>query len=219
MPLLGKGMLISRMDISPEHEKEFNDWYDREHLAERAAIPGFVEARRYIAIDAPQKYLALYTTSEFEVLDGPDYKAVLAKQTEWSLLNISRLVDPQRAIARVACSVGVGRAGLLAEARLRIEPSQRESVRETLCTHLSDFLTIDGVISAHLLESDGRLSMPIGAAEPPPGAEEWFLFLDCVSSVSLSDIQTRLTEKLTDNQIVSWGTYRHLWDVLHDEVA
>ena len=52
MPLSGKGMLVSRMNISPEHEQEFNRWYDKEHLAERVAIEGFLEARRYVAIAA-----------------------------------------------------------------------------------------------------------------------------------------------------------------------
>ncbi len=32
-------------------------WYDREHLEERVAIPGFLEARRYVAHRASPKYL------------------------------------------------------------------------------------------------------------------------------------------------------------------
>src|SRR5438105_6801014 len=49
MPLAGKGMLLTSMDIDPSHEADFNRWYDREHLVERVAIDGFLEARRYIA--------------------------------------------------------------------------------------------------------------------------------------------------------------------------
>ena len=47
MPLAGKGMLLTSMDIDPSHEAEFNRWYDREHLEERVAIDGFLEARRW----------------------------------------------------------------------------------------------------------------------------------------------------------------------------
>ena len=43
MPLAGKGMLLTSMDIDPEHEADFNRWYDREHLIERVAIDGFLE--------------------------------------------------------------------------------------------------------------------------------------------------------------------------------
>ena len=36
MPLAGKGMLLTSMDIDPSNEAEFNRWYAREHLDERA---------------------------------------------------------------------------------------------------------------------------------------------------------------------------------------
>ena len=42
-------MLLTSMDIDPADEAEFNRWYDREHLDERVAIEGFLEARRYVA--------------------------------------------------------------------------------------------------------------------------------------------------------------------------
>src|SRR6266571_704750 len=35
MPLAGKGMLLTSMDIDASDEAEFNRWYDREHLLER----------------------------------------------------------------------------------------------------------------------------------------------------------------------------------------
>ena len=40
------------MDIDPSDEADFNRWYDREHLEERVAIDGFLEARRYVARSA-----------------------------------------------------------------------------------------------------------------------------------------------------------------------
>src|SRR5262249_32664586 len=77
MPLEGKGMLLTSMDIDPEHEEDFNRWYDREHLEERVAIDGFLEARRYLAHQASPKYLFLYSTAALEVLDSPAYRARL----------------------------------------------------------------------------------------------------------------------------------------------
>ncbi len=70
MPLAGKGMLLTSMDIDPADEDEFNRWYDREHLLERVAIAGFLEARRYVAHEGTPKYLSLYSTETFEVLDS-----------------------------------------------------------------------------------------------------------------------------------------------------
>ena len=57
MPMAGKGMLLTSMDVDAADDTEFNRWYDREHLEERVAIPGFLEARRYIAHQGKPKYL------------------------------------------------------------------------------------------------------------------------------------------------------------------
>src|SRR5476649_2068760 len=106
MPLAGKGMLLTSMNIDPADEADFNRWYDREHLEERVAIEGFVEARRYIAHAASPKYLSLYSARSFDVLDSPAYRAALANQTAWSKQNITRFRNMIRAVARVTVSRG-----------------------------------------------------------------------------------------------------------------
>ena len=59
----GRGMLMIWTNVPSEAEADFNRWYDREHVAERVAMPGFMFGRRYrTAIDAPLRYLALYGT-------------------------------------------------------------------------------------------------------------------------------------------------------------
>ena len=117
--MAGKGMLLTSMDIDAAHEAEFNRWYDREHLEERVAIDGFLEARRYVAQIGKPKYLSLYSTETFEVLDSAAYRAALANQTEWSKANISRFKNMIRAVARITISHGVGRAAALGIIRLR----------------------------------------------------------------------------------------------------
>src|SRR5438105_13846321 len=77
MPLSGQGMLITLMDADPAEERDFNQWYDKEHIIERVSIPGILEARRYIAVAAEPKYLNFYTTETLEVLRGPAYLAAL----------------------------------------------------------------------------------------------------------------------------------------------
>ena len=70
MPLAGKGMLLTSMDIDAADEADLNRWYDREHLEERVAIDGFLEARRYVAHSGSPKFLFLYSTKTIEVLDS-----------------------------------------------------------------------------------------------------------------------------------------------------
>ena len=71
------GLLLTMTETPPALEAEFNDWYDREHLPERLAIPGFLSARRWVA-DLPPgggKYLATYELESAAVLESPAYLA------------------------------------------------------------------------------------------------------------------------------------------------
>ena len=159
MPMAGKGMLLTSMNIDAVHEAEFNRWYDREHLEERVAIDGFIEARRYVAHDGNPKYLSLYSTETFEVLDSPAYRTALSNQTAWSKANIARFQNMIRSVARITVSRGTGRGAALGIVRLRPaggEDKLRAALREQL-----DPANLDGIISMHLIESDPALSKPI----------------------------------------------------------
>ena len=156
MPLAGKGMLLTSMDIDPSDEAEFNRWYDREHLEERVAIDGFLEARRYVAHDGKPKYLSLYSTETFEVLDSPAYRTALANQTDWSKANIARFKNMIRAVARITISRGQGRGAALGIIRLRPPPGARTDCAPH-CGNNSIRQQLDGIISMHLLESDPAL--------------------------------------------------------------
>ena len=132
MPIAGKGMLLTSMDIDAADEAEFNRWYDREHLEERVAIDGFLEARRYVAHDGKPKYLSLYSTETFEVLDSPAYRTALANQTAWSKANIARFKNMIRAVARITISRGIGRGAALGIIRLRPPAGGEDKLRAAL---------------------------------------------------------------------------------------
>jgi hypothetical protein len=175
MPLAGKGMLLTSMDVDAADQQDFNRWYDREHLQERVAIEGFLEARRYVAHTASPKYLSLYSTRTFEVLDSPTYRTALANQTAWSRQNIARFRNMIRAVARITISRGFGRGAALGLVRLRPAAGSGEALRAAL-HHQLDPGTLDGIISMHLLESDPVLSKPLTddavrrAPEPATGS-------------------------------------------------
>jgi hypothetical protein len=213
-------MLVSRMSIAPDHEQEFNRWYDQEHLVERVAIPGFMEARRYVALSAEAKYLALYTTENFEVLDGPAYRAVLQNQTQWSLENIARLQNPSRAICRVTATRGQGRGSVLGTVRVRSEQAAAQ-LRGQLDERLASLVGQDGIISLHLVESDPELSKPLGAATPPLGAGDWYILIDgtdpdAVARIAHEGFRDALASANAEQ--ISADLYRLLWDVSKAEL-
>ena len=218
MPLAGKGMLLTSMDIDPSDEAEFNRWYDREHLEERVAIPGFLEARRYVAHDGQPKYLSLYSTETFEVLDSPAYRTALANQTAWSKANIARFKNMIRAVAHITIRRGQGRGAALGIVRLR--PVDKDKLRTALRDQL-DFEKMDGIISMHLLESDAALSKPINEdpSAPNPGAGDWFVLIDGTDVTAVSAaITARLGEVAIKSAVISTGLYHLMWDLAKSDL-
>lgn len=70
------GLLLVMIDVDPEHEEEFNRWYNEEHLPERLACPGFLSGRRFVAVEGEPKYLALYDLESPDVLQSEAYKKI-----------------------------------------------------------------------------------------------------------------------------------------------
>ena len=167
MPLAGKGMLITSMDVDPADEQDFNLWYDREHLAERVGIEGFLEARRWIAEEAPTKYFCTYSTDRFEALSSPAYKTVLANQTDWSKKHISRFRNFGRVVGCVSVSRGQGRGAVLGVVRLRPGAASKDALR----TRLS-LLLDPGMLRHHLAapcrERPGAVEEPQQARRAEP---------------------------------------------------
>lgn len=218
MPIAGKGMLLTSMNIGASDEAEFNRWYDREHLEERVAIDGFLEARRYVAHDGNPKYLSLYSTETFEVLDSPAYRTALANQTAWSKANIARFKDMIRSVARITISRGTGRGAVLGIVRLR-PAGGADKLREALREQL-DPSKLDGIISMHLIEGDPVLSRPItdDPSAPNPGAGDWFILVDG------TDARAVQPSRFTDNAalrplVISSGIYTLMWDIAKSEIA
>jgi hypothetical protein len=220
MPLAGKGMLLTSMDIDAANEAEFNRWYDREHLEERVAIEGFIEARRYVAHEAQPKYLSLYSTETFEVLDSPAYRTALANQTAWSRENISRFKNMIRAVARITFSRGQGRGAALGIIRLRPTAGGEDRLRDTLHQQL-DPQKFDGIISMHVIESDPRLSKSLteDASRPNPGASDWFVLIDATDVSAVPPAAALINDNVALKPlVVSSGIYRLLWDIAKGEI-
>jgi hypothetical protein len=221
MPLAGKAMLLTSMDIDPLDEAEFNRWYDREHLEERVAIDGFLEARRYVAHQGSPKYLCLYSTATFDVLDSPAYRAKLASPTDWSRRTMARFKNMIRAVARITISRGQGRGAALGIIRLRPlaggEDKLRAALREKLDPEMSD-----GIISMHLIESDPTLSKAItdDPSVPDPGASDWFVLIDGTHVNAIgSAIAARFAGSAFESGIkISAGTYNLMWDLTKSDI-
>jgi hypothetical protein len=221
MPLAGKGMLLTSMDIDASDEAEFNRWYDREHLEERVAIEGFLEARRYIAHQASPKYLCLYSTRTIEVLDSPAYRTRLANPTAWSTKTMACFKNMIRTVARITVSRGQGRGAALGIVRLRPPAGEQDRLRAALREAL-DPGRLDGVISMHLIESDPALSGPAPeiASAASAGAGDWFVLIDAtdVNAASAAIAEHFADGAALKSAVISTGSYHLMWDLAKSDI-
>jgi hypothetical protein len=52
-----RGLLLAKMDPPARQERQWNDYYNSVHVADRLAIPGFLSARRFTRVDdVPRQY-------------------------------------------------------------------------------------------------------------------------------------------------------------------
>ena len=80
----GDGLLMVYCDVAAEHEEEFNRWYNEEHIPERLAIPGVLNAARYKAVDGGPNYLACYELASPDAWYAEAWQQWLKHPTAWS---------------------------------------------------------------------------------------------------------------------------------------
>jgi hypothetical protein len=103
------GLIAVWLDVPPEREEEFNDWYNLEHIPQVVGLPGFIGGRRYRCADAPLKYLAWCDTLDENVEPGADFQRIVAEPTPWSR-RMRRLYDDKRERFNFRLMRDVGRA-------------------------------------------------------------------------------------------------------------
>ena len=81
---IGGTILVVMMDVDPEHEDEFNEWYNDEHLPERLEIPGYVSARRFKLEEGEGvlRYLCIWELEDGSPLQSEQYKAQRARPSQ-----------------------------------------------------------------------------------------------------------------------------------------
>jgi hypothetical protein len=63
---------MGRIDVPAAVDEEFNDWYNWVYIPGYLAVPGVIDARRFVAVEGQPKYLTLY---EFEHEGVPESEA------------------------------------------------------------------------------------------------------------------------------------------------
>ena len=183
MPLHGKGMLIVFTEVKARDERDFNEWYNREHIDERVNLPGFHRARRYVAVHGTPKYLATYECDSVSDLATPGYLALLANQTPWTQAVMARFTQFNRMTLRVQVDLPHGVGGAVAAVKFAPDPRERRALVAWLHeTALPKAIARPGLVGAAAAENDPEVAnAPLqdkSMDRPKADEAEWVVLLE-----------------------------------------
>jgi hypothetical protein len=182
MALHGKGMLVVFTEVKPRDERDFNEWYNREHIDERVNLPGFHRARRYVAQRGSPKYLATYECDSVNDLATPGYLALLANQTPWSQAVMARFTHFTRMTVRIQVDLAHGVGGAITTIRFTPDPARRRELLAWLRDTLPRAIQRSGMLGAAATENDLEIAnAPVqekSMDHPKADEVEWLVLLE-----------------------------------------
>ena len=158
---MAKGILVAAMDFTDVAEDEFHDWYDTEHVPERLAVPGFLNAERWIGSANPKQSLALYDLDKVGVLHSAPYQAVggangspWTKRVTGRVKHLIRLEGEQILPGDRLAPVGDAQALLFIS--MNVAPEQEAEFNDWYNQeHLGALAGVPGVLSARRYRGNG----------------------------------------------------------------
>lgn len=143
-PLLGRGVLAIWNGIEAGHEADFLRWHVGEHIPERLAVPGFLRARRYTAIEGTPAYFNFYEVETPGILTSPAYLDRLNAPSEQTRRIVPHFTDMTRTLCEVTTSHGRGVAGFMITLGFEAPPDDASDALDAL-------LASPDISAAHLL--------------------------------------------------------------------
>ncbi|GHU07373.1 hypothetical protein FACS1894158_15560 [Betaproteobacteria bacterium] len=208
-----QGELFIWTNVEAVYEEDFNRWYDREHMEERAQIPGFIWSRRYRASsDSACRYLALYRTRDVNVFLSAPYRKAFENQTQWSMTNFGRMFGNTRRVTIVTPVIGKGTGSAVALIQLGDLTVAQRAAQETGALVGEE----TGFLSARILFPDPELSTPL----PTKGANNFiepFLILETTTEAVAAAVAQRVAQKLAiaADKVT---TFNLLWDLRSEDL-
>ena len=78
MDKLTKYLYVVRVDVDPEKDQQFNEWYNKQHIPALLKVPGVIGAYRYSSLEGTPKYIAIYELENPHVRTSEAWKKAIA---------------------------------------------------------------------------------------------------------------------------------------------
>jgi len=114
-----EGVLAYWFNLAPEIQREWADWYIRDHMPSRLGAT-FTGARCLQATSGNGKFMALYTTETPEALISPSYLSLLQNVSDDDRRRRGWYTDTVRGCCRKLEDVGYGHGGIVGSVRFSL---------------------------------------------------------------------------------------------------
>ena len=166
MAMLTEAVLAVWNDVEPSREAEFNDWYVKDHLPDRLAIPGFRRGRRWLSEGGSPRYFTFYEIDAVGVMHAPAYLERHDRPTDWTRRIMPAFVGMNRSICRVTAHRGAGDGGIAAVMRISPAAGAESRLRAWIAGEALPALSdLPGILFASLWELDAAASRMPDTAE------------------------------------------------------
>lgn len=194
-----QGLLAIWANVDEDYQREYAQWQNCEHMAERVTIPGFHVGHRYCAIEAAREFFMVYETDTPDVMQSQPYLHSQNHPTPWTRKSIAHFRNTRRTIYSLVASEGERPATdapyvLLVHSNPAAGPGGADEVIRWHCQeHLPRVRGVEGVLRARLYRTDTAISN-IQTAErqihgASPGSQEFLAMYEMFSpDIPLSDI-------------------------------
>ncbi len=203
------GILAIFNNVAPGREREFEHWFQTEHLAERIAVPGFLLGRRYEALSGRPQYFNYYLTRSPDVLKSEAYLNRLDNPTAMTRLVMSEIFkDMNRTVCRCAARFGTMRgstAVVMRFDRLQDETLLRSAIKEVLDERNAAY--------GEVWIAADRRQFPVSEEERLRGGDrkiEACLLVETLRAVEAEDVAQSLAHLLPQGAA---GVYRLLCEI------
>lgn len=184
-------------DIAPEIEADFDEWYWREHMPERLAVPGFRRGRRFRAIDGAPRSFACYDLASLETIVSSAYLERLNRPTTWTKRVMPGFRNTTRAVFRIGASVGQLAGAAALTMRLSPRPEQRVGLTEYLQrTCLPALHARPGIVRAQLWLAEPVAAPSTREATLRGGADapsDWAVIVEGTTAEDLVPVRDEFT--------------------------
>jgi hypothetical protein len=199
-------MMAAWLDIAPEVEAEFADWYFREHVPERVTLPGFLAGRRYTAPgNEPNKYLALYEATGKAVFASNTYRERLEQPTPWTTKIMPHFRNFARSVFDVRLELGSQYGGAIATIRYANGAGLAGWLESEALPALA---ARSGICRVRLLEADEAQSRPKtreAGMRGGAGGNAWAPWTISIESIGMAWLRPAVTELLPDHALAERG--------------